>query len=77
MSDGINLHLGRRIRSRRRLLGLSQLSVAEMCGVRFQQIQKYECGLSAPSASRLWQLSRVLEAPVDYFFEGFQLAARG
>jgi transcriptional regulator with XRE-family HTH domain len=70
MCDDIDIHLGRRLRRRRRLLGLTQQELAEACGVRFQQIQKYECAANRMSAARLWQLSQVLEVPVSYFYEG-------
>jgi transcriptional regulator with XRE-family HTH domain len=71
MADEIDVHLGRRLRRRRRLLGLTQQELALACGVRFQQIQKYECAANRMSAARLWQLAEVLEAPVSYFYEGF------
>jgi transcriptional regulator with XRE-family HTH domain len=68
--DEIDMHLGRRLRRRRRLLGLTQQELAQACGVRFQQIQKYECAANRMSAARLWQLAEVLEVPVSYFYEG-------
>ncbi len=68
--DEIDSHLGRRLRRRRRLLGLTQQELAHACGVRFQQIQKYECAANRMSAARLWQLAEVLEVPVSYFYEG-------
>ena len=68
--DEIDIHLGRRLRRRRRLLGLTQQVLAHACGVRFQQIQKYECAANRMSAARLWQLAEVLEVPVSYFYEG-------
>ena len=68
--DDIDVHLGRRLRRRRRLLGLTQQELAGSCGVRFQQIQKYECAANRMSASRLWQLAEVLEVPISYFYEG-------
>ena len=68
--DQILLHIGRRIRVRRRLLGLSQEHVALQCGVRFQQIQKYESGMNTISAARLWRLSQSLGVPMNYFFDG-------
>jgi len=71
MADEIDVHLGRRLRRRRRLLGLTQQELADACGVRFQQIQKYECAANRMSAGRLWQLAEVLEVPVSYFYEGF------
>ncbi len=70
MGDDIDLHLGKRVRRRRRLLGLTQQQVAEGVGIRFQQIQKYECGANRISAARLWQLSQVLEVPISYFYDG-------
>jgi transcriptional regulator with XRE-family HTH domain len=70
MSDEIDFHLGKRMRRRRRLLGLTQQQLAEACGVRFQQIQKYECGANRVSAARLWRISSALDVPVNYFFEG-------
>lgn len=71
MADEIDVHLGRRLRRRRRLLGLTQQELALACGVRFQQIQKYECAANRMSAARVWQLAEVLEVPVSYFYEGF------
>src|SRR5215212_8914508 len=68
--DDIDVHLGRRLRRRRRLLGLTQQELASSCGVRFQQIQKYECAANRMSAARLWQLAEVLEVPISYFYEG-------
>lgn len=70
MANDIDLHLGKRLRRRRRLLGLTQQQLAVTVGVRFQQIQKYECGANRISAARLWQLSEALEVPVSYFFDG-------
>lgn len=72
LDQDIDLHIGRRLRARRRLLGLSQPQLAEAVGVGFQQIQKYECGEDRISASRLWGLSEALQAPVDYFYEGLE-----
>src|ERR1700748_2864994 len=66
----IDIPLGRRLRRRRRILGLTQQQLAGACGVRFQQIQKYECAANRMSAARLWQLAEVLEVPVSYFYEG-------
>jgi transcriptional regulator with XRE-family HTH domain len=74
MADDIDVHLGRRLRRRRRLLGLTQQELAQACGVRFQQIQKYECAANRMSAARLWQLAEALEVPVAYFFEGLKEA---
>jgi transcriptional regulator with XRE-family HTH domain len=70
MSDDIDFHLGKRMRRRRRLLGLTQQQLADACGVRFQQIQKYECGANRISAGRLWKIAGALEVQMNYFFEG-------
>jgi transcriptional regulator with XRE-family HTH domain len=72
MNDDIDEYMGRRLRRRRRLLGLTQQQLAAACGVRFQQIQKYECAANRMSAGRLWQIAKVLDVPVSYFFEGFE-----
>ncbi len=76
MGNDIDTHLGKRLRRRRRLLGLTQQQLAGTVGVRFQQIQKYECGANRISASRLWQLSEALEVPVGYFYDGLSDADR-
>jgi len=70
MPTDIDLHLGKRLRRRRRLLGLTQQQLAVAVGIRFQQIQKYECGANRISASRLWQLAEALEVQVSYFYDG-------
>jgi transcriptional regulator with XRE-family HTH domain len=77
MATDIDLHLGKRLRRRRRLLGLTQQQLALAVGIRFQQIQKYECGANRISAARLWQLAEALETPVAYFYDGLaEVAAR-
>jgi transcriptional regulator with XRE-family HTH domain len=76
MEQDIDLHLGKRLRARRRLLGLTQQQLAQVVGVRFQQIQKYECGANRISASRLWELAEVLNVPISYFYEGLQSSPR-
>ena len=70
MTNDIDLHVGRRLRRRRRLLGLTQQELGEQVGIRFQQIQKYECGANRVSASRLFELSEALHVPVQHFYEG-------
>ena len=74
MATDIDLHLGKRLRRRRRLLGLTQQQLADSVGIRFQQIQKYECGANRISAARLWQLSEALQSPVNYFYDGLSAA---
>jgi transcriptional regulator with XRE-family HTH domain len=75
MANAIDLHVGKRLRRRRRLLGLTQQQLAESIGIRFQQIQKYECGANRVTASRLYELAVALNVPVNYFFEGLATAA--
>ncbi|MEZ5922738.1 MAG: helix-turn-helix transcriptional regulator, partial [Parvularculaceae bacterium] len=70
MAHPIDLHVGRRVRQRRRLLGVTQQKLAEAVRIRFQQIQKYESGANRISASRLWALSKALNVPITYFFDG-------
>ena len=69
-ADAMGLYLGRQLRRRRRSLGLTQQALGELCGVSFQQIQKYECAGSQVSAVRLWRLACALEVEVGYFFDG-------
>ncbi len=64
----IDVHVGTRLRVRRTLLGMSQTDLGDALGVTFQQVQKYERGMNRISASRLFDLSRVLDVPVEYFF---------
>jgi transcriptional regulator with XRE-family HTH domain len=66
----LEIVIGRRLRVRRLRLGLSLATLARACGVTFQQVQKYETGQCAISATRLWALSRVLDVDISYFFEG-------
>ena len=73
----IDVHVGERIRRRRRALGISQDRLAEEIGLTFQQVQKYERGTNRVSASKLYQAARVLQAPVSYFFEGLPTTTPG
>ena len=74
MADETDLHVGKRLRRRRRLLGMTQQDLAGQVGVRFQQIQKYECGANRITSSRLYELSRALNVSVQYFFDGIPVA---
>lgn len=67
--DLVDKHVGRRLRVRRSLLGMSQEKLADAIGVTFQQIQKYERGANRVSAGRLLKFSEVLDVPVNYFYE--------
>jgi len=65
----IDVHVGSRVRLRRTLLGMSQEKLGEALGLTFQQVQKYERGANRVGASRLFDLSRVLDVPVSFFFD--------
>ncbi len=69
-ANPIDIHVGERIRKRRRALGVSQDWLAEQLGLTFQQVQKYERGANRVSASKLYQVARALQASIPYFFEG-------
>ncbi len=64
----IDRYIGKRIRIRRSLMGLSQAALGERLNITFQQIQKYEKGKNRVAASRLYEISRILEVPFEYFF---------
>ena len=68
----VDNYVGGRIKERRVELGLSQSAVAVQLGLTFQQVQKYESGYNRVSASRLYDLSKILNADIEYFFEGFR-----
>lgn len=72
MANAIDLHIGKRLRRRRRLLGLTQQQVGEAIGVRMQQVQKMESGANRVLPSRLYELAVALNVPVDYFFQGLE-----
>ncbi len=63
-------HVGRRVRMRRLMLAMSQEKLGAALGLTFQQVQKYEKGANRIGASRLQQLSHILQVPVEFFFEG-------
>lgn len=65
----VDVHVGTRVRLRRTLLGMSQEKLGEALGLTFQQVQKYERGANRIGASRLFDLSRVLDVPIGFFFE--------
>ena len=72
MAHPVDLHVGKRIRQRRWLVGMTQQQLAEQVGIKFQQIQKYETGANRVSASRLWDISEAMDVPVNFFFEGIE-----
>ena len=72
MAHPVDVHVGKRIRHRRWLVGVTQQQLAETVGIKFQQIQKYETGANRVSASRLWDIAESLEVDVSFFFSGLQ-----
>lgn len=65
----VDIHVGSRIRMRRTLLGLSQEKLGDALGLTFQQVQKYERGANRVGSSRLYEISRILDVPISFFFE--------
>ncbi|WP_420860932.1 helix-turn-helix domain-containing protein [Algirhabdus cladophorae] len=70
MKHPVDVHVGKRIRHRRWMLGMTQQQLAEKVGIKFQQIQKYETGMNRVSASRLWDIADTLDVAISFFFEG-------
>lgn len=73
----IDIHVGSRVRLRRTLLGMSQEKLGEAIGLTFQQVQKYERGANRIGASRLFELSKVLDVPVSFFFDDMNSETSG
>jgi transcriptional regulator with XRE-family HTH domain len=73
----VDRHVGLRIRMRRKELGMSQERLAESIGLTFQQVQKYERATNRVSASKLWEMAKVLRTNVGYFYEGLSDGADG
>ena len=71
----IDVHVGRRLRLRRTLLGMSQERLGELLGLTFQQVQKYERGVNRIGSSRLFELGQILDVPVSFFFDDLPDAA--
>jgi len=76
MSHPVDIHVGKRLRSRRTLLGMSQEELGKSVGVTFQQIQKYERGLNRIGSSRLYEFACILGVSVTYFFEDLDAAVQ-
>jgi len=72
MKHPVDVHVGKRIRHRRWMVGMTQQQLAEHVGIKFQQIQKYETGMNRVSASRLWEISDALGVAIEHFFEGLE-----
>lgn len=72
MKHPVDVHVGKRVRHRRWMVGMTQQQLGEAVGIKFQQIQKYETGMNRISASRLWDIAHALDVPVSFFFEGLE-----
>ncbi len=70
MAHPVDIHVGKRVRHRRWMIGMTQQQLAQQVGIKFQQIQKYETGANRISASRLWDIATSLRVNVSFFFEG-------
>jgi transcriptional regulator with XRE-family HTH domain len=70
MKHPVDAHVGKRIRHRRWMVGMTQQQLADKVGIKFQQIQKYETGMNRVSASRLWDIAESLEVTISFFFDG-------
>lgn len=70
--DSIAVHLGKRIRLRRQLMGMTQKQFASQLNLSYQQIQKYERGANPPSSATLFRISIVLKIPIQFFYEDYQ-----
>ena len=70
MKHPVDAHVGKRIRHRRWMVGMTQQQLADKVGIKFQQSQKYETGMNRVSASRLWDIADALGVEISFFFEG-------
>ncbi len=70
MKHPVDVHVGKRIRHQRWMVGMTQQQLAEKVGIKFQQVQKYETGMNRVSASRLWDIAEALGVSIGFFFEG-------
>ena len=71
MKHPVDVHVGRRVRHRRWMVGMTQQQLGDIVGIKFQQIQKYETDMNRISASRLWDIAQALDVSISFFFEGF------
>src|SRR5271154_6552984 len=69
-ANPIDMQVGNRVRIRRMLIGMSQERLGDLLGLTFQQVQKYEKGVNRIGAGRLYEVSRILNVPIDFFYEG-------
>jgi transcriptional regulator with XRE-family HTH domain len=71
MKHPVDVHVGKRVRHRRWMVGMTQQQLGDIVGIKFQQIQKYETGMNRISASRLWDIAQALGVSISFFFEWF------
>lgn len=76
MKHPVDAHVGKRIRHRRWMIGMTQQQLADKVGIKFQQIQKYETGMNRVSASRLWDIADAMGVTISFFFEGLAEGAQ-
>ena len=72
MVHSVDLYVGKRIRHRRWLIGMTQQQLADHVGIKFQQIKKYKTGTNRVSASLFWDISETLDVPINFFSEGLK-----
>ncbi len=72
MKHPVDVHVGKRVRHRRWMVGMTQQQLGDIVGIKFQQIQKYETGMNRISASRLWDIAQALGVSISFFFEGIE-----
>ena len=70
MKHPVDVHVGKRVRHRRWMVGMTQQQLGDIVGIKFQQIQKYETGANRVAASRLWEMAEALDVSPAYFFDG-------
>lgn len=71
-ANDIDRHVGAKIQFQRKIIGMSQASLADALGLTFQQIQKYEKGSNRVGAGRLYEIAKLLKVPVSYFYDGYE-----
>ena len=72
MKHSVDCHVGRRVRHRRWMLGITRQQLGDMIGITISQIQKYEAGTNRISTSRMWDIAAAMEVPMAFFFEGLE-----
>jgi transcriptional regulator with XRE-family HTH domain len=76
-TNPIDAQVGNRVRIRRMLIGMSQEKLGDLLGLTFQQVQKYEKGINRIGAGRLFEISRILDVPVNFFYDGVGASSDG